>query len=75
MTWAITDLDTTESRRDTGEGLLPGLDWAIKQILAAAPRSPHTVATHRIYREMAAFLETHAQAIREHARAISENSL
>lgn len=64
------DLDTAESRRDTGEGLLPGLGWAIKQIRAAAPRSPHSVATHRIYQEMAALLEAHASAIRAHARAV-----
>lgn len=67
--------NTPEPRRDTGEGLLPGLDWAIKQIRAAAPRSPHTVATHRIYHEMAALLETQANAIRAHVHAVEESGL
>jgi hypothetical protein len=64
-----------ELRTARSAGLLPGLEFAIKQIRDAAPRSAHTVATHRLHQEMAALLETQAQAIREHTRVVAEGGL
>jgi hypothetical protein len=72
---SLIDQGAEKSRSDPAEGLLPGLEWAVKQILAAAPQSPSMYVSRGIYREMAALLESHAQAIREHARVVAEGSL
>lgn len=72
---SLIDRAIDKSHSDPAEGLLPGLDWAVKQILAAAPQSPGMHVSRGIYLEMAALLETHAQAIREHARVVAEARL
>lgn len=59
---------------DTGEGLLPGLDWAVKQILASAPQPPSMYVSRGIYREMAALLAAQASAIRAHLQAVEDRA-